>query len=148
MNNKYIWVLTEAGETHELIAELSEPILNRLAALFFDQLEDPDDEDAPKSIPEVKQRIIDEVINAPVHQAYFSIYQLFRYPLNTSIEDGTVWAKDPDFEVKPGAEIWELGDRIVMGCDMRYAIAPIGYFTKKLNQPGLRGYEWIARKLK
>lgn len=147
MNNKYIYVLTEAGETHELIAELDEPTINRLAALFFDQLEDPDDEDAPKSIQEVKQRIKDEVLNSPEHSAYFNVYQLSRQTLNKSIDTGYLWAEDQDFEVKPGAEIWELGDRIVMGCDMSYAIAPIGYFTKKIKKSGLWG-EWIARKLK
>lgn len=146
MNNKFIWVLTESGETHELFAELNEPTINRLAALFFDQLEDSDDEDAPKSIEEVKKRIQDEVLNGADHQADFYVYHLSRQPLNISIEDDTVWAEEPNFEVKSGAEIWELGERIVMGCDMSYAIAPIGYFTKKINKPGLRG-EWIARKL-
>lgn len=146
MKNKHIWVLTEAGETHEFFAELNEPTINRLATLFFDQLKDPDDEDAPKTIEEVKKRIQDEVINHPNHEADFYVYQLSRKPLNTTI-DGTVWAEDPDFEVKPGAEIWELGDKVVMGCDMAYAIAPIGYFTRKINASGLRGLEWSTRKL-
>lgn len=147
MKNKHIFVLTEAGETHEVFAELTEPTINRLAALFFDQMEDPDDPDAPKNVEEVKQRILDEVLDSPDHQADFYTYQLSRHVLNRSIEDGTVWAEDPDFEVKPGAEVWELGDKVIMGCDMSYAIAPLGFFSKRLLMPGLQGYEWISRKL-
>lgn len=146
MSNKYIWVLTEAGETRELFAELNKHTIDHLAALFFDEMEDEDDPDAPKSVEDVKEMIQNNVINSEDHTCDFYVYQLRRQVLNTTI-DGTVWHKDPEFDVKQGTEVWEAGQRIVMGCDMAYAIEPVGYFTKRIDNPGLRGLEWIAWKL-
>lgn len=144
--NHYIWVVLEAGETHELIAELDEKTIERLAEIFYDAVEDPEDPEAPKSVNEVADIIRQDALEGEVHEAYFSTYTLRRQELNTTV-DGDTLLQDPDFEVKPGATVYEAAERIIMGCDMCHALDPMGYFTQEIKHPTLRGTEWHERNL-
>lgn len=146
ITNDHIWVLTDAEETEEIFASLNEATVDRLAALFYDLMEDECDPDSPKSAEDVKAMIVRDVIEGEEHSGYFSQYQLKRHELNTTV-DGDIVCRAPEFKAEPGAEVWEAAERIVMGCDMAYALSPIGYFTQRLDSEALKGAEWIARKL-
>lgn len=132
--HKEIWVLLEAGETIELIAELDDFTIERLAIRFFEEMEDPDDPDAPKSVEQVKEELR-KVIESEDHTGCFSVYELRLQELNALIDNGEVLFEDNEFEVKRGAKVYEAAYRIIMGCDMSYALDPIGYFTKKIELP-------------
>lgn len=141
MNNPYIWVLLDAGETHELFAELNEATLTRLSSLFFETMEFEDDPESPKSEAEVKEMIIRNVIENEAHKGFFGAFELRRQELDT-INDGKHILESPDFEPTRGIEIWEASRRIVMGCDMSYALDPIGYFSMQTDSPDLKEAEW------
>lgn len=134
MKNPSIWVLLQTEETLELIAALDDKTIDRLATRFFDEMQDDDDPSAPKDVEQVKD-MITEVINSADKVGYFSTYELRLQELNVLIEGNMQLLQDYDFEVKRGATVFEAANRIVMGCDMCYALAPIGYFTKKIDLP-------------
>lgn len=148
MTNKHIWVLTDTSETTEIFASLTEETVIRLATLFYENMEDETDPDAPKSVQEVKTMIKKEVIEGEDHLGNFLQYQLSRQELNTLI-NGTVLFEDPEFIVEPGAVIYEAATRVVMGgCDLAYALSPEAYMSKKIADPALEGTEWIKWELK
>lgn len=146
MNKKFIWVLLEAGETKEVIATLDEKTMDRLAAMLWDEMEDECDGGAPKSMAEVKKMILEDVVRGYDHHGYFLTHELYRQEINATVS-GEVLYEDADFDVKSGAVIYESGQRIVMGCDMAYALSPIGYFSRRVDDPMLEGTEWIERRL-
>ncbi len=139
--NPYIWVLLEAGETHELFAELDDKTIDHIAELIFDVLEDEEDPEAPKEVAEVRDMIIDRVINSEEHDEAFSVYELRRQSLNVTAEGETL-LEAPEFEVRRGAIVYEAATRITMGCDMCYALEPTGYFTEQIDSDRLRDAEW------
>lgn len=146
MKKQFIWVLLEADETKELIATLDDKTINRLAAMFLDEMEDEDDPDSPKNVEEIKAQILKDVVEGQEHLGLFLTYELYRQEINTTIS-GEVLYEDADFEVKRGSIIYEAAQRIVMGCDMSYALSPIGYFSHCIENPILEGAEWIERRL-
>lgn len=146
MKKEYIWVLLEAGETKEVIATLDEKTMDRLAAMLWDEMEDEYDGGAPKSMAEVKKMIHEDVVRGYEHHGYYLTHELYRQEINATVS-GEVLYEDADFDVKSGAVIYEAGQRIVMGCDMAYALSPIGYFSRHIDDPMLEGAEWIERRL-
>lgn len=146
MDKKYIWVLLEAGETKEIIATLDEKTIDRLAAMFWDEMQDEDDPHSPKSVDEIKVMIVENVVKGYEHHGYFLTHELYRQEINATVS-GEILLEDADFDVKSGAVIYEAGQRIVMGCDMAYALSPIGYFSRHIDDPMLEGAEWIERRL-
>ena len=141
MNNTNIWTLLEAGETRELYANLDDAVIDRLAMLFFDVMEDEDDPDAPEDVSQVREMIVNDVINGDDHSGCFSFYELRRQELNRTI-DGDFAIELPDATVTRGSVVYEAAKRIIMGCDMSYALEPIGYFTKRIDSPELTDVEW------
>lgn len=146
MNKKYIWVLLEAGETKDIFATLDEKTIDKLAAMFLDEMEDNDDPDSPKSLEDVKKIIIDDVVKGYDHHGYFMTHELYRQEINAAVS-GDLLYEDADFEVKSGGVIYEAAQRIVMGCDMAYAISPIGFFSCRIDHPLLENCEWLERTL-
>ena len=146
MENRYIWVLLECGETKEVIATLDENTIDRLAAMFWDKMEDEDDAYAPKSMAEVKRMIIEDVVRDYDHHGYFLTHELYRQEINATVSGEMVF-EDMDFEAKKGTIIYEAVERIAMGCDMAYALSPVGYFSNRIDDPLLEGAEWVERRL-
>ena len=142
--NKKIWVLTEAYETEALYAEMSEETLDEIAPKILFALEDELDSEAPTSLEETKQILREEVLEDEEHRGEYNVFWLGLRSLNT-LEDGTVLHDDPGFEVKKGRVVYEAAIRMSMGCDMAYALEPIGYFTQKLNIPEFEDVEWVER---
>ena len=146
MDKKYIWVLLEAGETKEVIATLDEKTIERLAEMFYDEMEDEEDDYAPKSVEDVKQMIIEDVCKSYDHHGYFLTHELYRQEINATVS-GDMLYEDADFEVIEGNVVYEAALRIVMGCDMAYALSPVGYFSCRVDNPMLEGTEWVERRL-
>ena len=146
MKQQYIWVLLEAGETREVIATLDEKTIERLAEMFYNEMEDEEDDFAPKSVAYVKKKIIEDVCRGYEHHGYFLTHELYRQEINVTVS-GDVLYEDADFEVKSGNVVYEATQRIVMGCDMAYALSPIGYFSRRVENPMLEGAEWVERRL-
>lgn len=144
MTNPSIWVLLQTEETLELIAELDEKTIDRLATRFFDEMQDDNDPSAPKNVEQVKD-MIREVIDSDEKTGYFSTYELRLQELNVLVEGDVKLLEDLAFEVKRGATVFEAANRIVMGCDMCYALAPIGYFTKKIEFPEDDSVIWSSQ---
>ena len=146
MDKKFFWVLLEAGETKEVIATLDERTIGRLAEMFFDEMEDPEDDYAPKSVEDVKQMIVEDVVRCYDHHGYFLSHELYRQEINATVSGETLY-EDGDFNVKKGAVIYEAAECIVMGCDMAFALSPVGYFSRRIDNPILEGTEWVERRL-
>ena len=146
MDKKFFWVLLEAGETKEVIATLDEKTIEKLAEMFYDEMEDEEDDDAPKSVADVKQMIIEDVCKGYEHHGYFLSHELYRQEINATVS-GDVLYEDADFEVKGGNVVYEAAQRIVMGCDMAFALSPVGYFSRRIDNPILEGTEWVERIL-
>lgn len=142
--NKKIWVLTETCETDALYAEMNEETLNEIAPKIFYALEDELDPEAPTSLEETKQILRAEVLEGEEHRGEYNVFWVGLRSLNT-LENGTVLLDDPDFEVKKGSVVYEAAIRVSMGCNLAYALDPIGYFTQKLNIPEFEDVEWVER---
>lgn len=145
-HNPFIWVLLESGETQAVFANLTDEVITNLAVMFFDVMEDPDDQYAPRTSADVEQMIRKDVLESEDHTGSYNIYELRRWELNT-LSSGEILINTPDLEIKSGSEIYEASIRIVMGCDMSYALEPVGFFTSKLPDSTLTGIEWHKRTL-
>lgn len=141
-----IWVLTQALETEAIYSGINENVLDDLAAKFLDEVMDENDEDAPKTVDDIKRIIRREAIYGSTHSVDFGTYNLRLVELNVS-ENGYRIANDEQFKVVPGARIFEAAERVVMGCDMSYALSPYGYFTRKVDNPDFDKLEWIELEL-
>lgn len=145
--NASIWVLTNAGETENVFASLDDAALDIVAPIIFDWIEDENDPDMPKSVEETKQLLHRDLVENGGDEGPACVYMLKRTPLNTIVGEGSVLFEDPEFKAEKGAVIYEAVDRIIFGCDMNYALAPVGYFTRKVEIPDMPYVEWIERPL-
>lgn len=146
MNNPYIWVLLDSGQTKELYAELDDETIDHVASILFDIMEDEEDPDAPKDIEDVKHMIRQDVIDGEEHAGYYMFYELRRQELNALIE-GKAVCEDPEFKVEKGTEVFEAVMSIVMGCDMSCLQEPIGYFSKPPKELVTADLDWNVIKL-
>lgn len=144
--DKYIWVVAEAYETERIYANIDTKAMGELCRIFYDALYEVYDEEEQSYLDyNVIEACIDEyVVNGPHHCQDFGVISLQRYSLNV-IDDDIVMI-DEDFEVKPGAKVYEAYHRINMGCDCAEVRLPLGFLTKKIEL----GYpvEWAEHILR
>lgn len=133
---KKVWVLTDAEETDSVYAELDVKTLNSIAAKVFSIVEDEDDPDAPKNEAELVSRMVSDLEASEDGRIDMCQYSL----ISVELADGN---SHPDFKVEKGCKIFELAERVIMGCDMSYALSPVCYRLERVDDPALTGYEWI-----
>lgn len=139
--NPHILVFTDAEETDRLFAEYdletSAYVCNKLYdEWFFD--------DDRASIEGIDYGVQEQVVDNEPHCAEYGPFRFQRLHLNT-LSNGTMVIEDPEFKVMKGAKVYEAAMRITMGCDMSYALEPVGYFTRKIESPEFENLEWIER---
>ena len=143
--NQYIYALLDTYETERVFADYDLATSDYVRGRFYKVMEDFYDERL--DLVGIDMMIKQNVIEGESHYVESMGLAFKRCRLNCLfgediLSEGELLFDDPDFEVKKGAKLYEAAIRITMGCDNSYALETMGYFTRCVDSPEFREYEW------